>query len=766
MIKKIFVNNLGSLIDFSNEESPFPSGNIIIHGMNGSGKSQLSSVLQKISKLKFANQLGQSHFENTKIEIVEYLIKRKSREANNDKDITAKIDDFSFNIDVKNTDINYNGNFPKIFVFNEDYVLENVGDKVNLPDKTIKIGERNQDREDLQIEIRGDEAALRKVKKLIEELVQKSKNDSGFSTQARTAKIISVDNYLSTENSGEENKVARNQLDKLSNPPDPIIFHLSVQNPKLIVSKEEQVEIETIFSSTYLEPKLTKEFYSIFLKTNKRFYEYGVKLFEKEKKQCPFCLTLKDEDDSNITEIIEYINSTYNEKLAIITKFNSSLISHQEKINNFLKQWNSHIDNINEKAKLLALNKKIELLKFPSVEYEKFLSIIQKKIENMSFTHNDFEITESICSDIENILTEFNNDFEKQTKFIDEINTSIEKVSSKKRALGEQIIKHCMHELWCNKGLRERKVELEKDIKQKNERYSELSASISNDRTVDFFNQIIRFLGISKYELNDASSIILKIENDYDISQEGFRISTGERKFIAMSYFFAEVLSSVENSTDLKDISIIIDDPIDSSDYQKFYSFISVIENFNSILQAIYRNNEIELGQFIILTHNALLYERLINSNSVTHYQLFQENCKTKIIRPKKKVGLTTFSSYLKKVTNYIKGMERSNNKEIGNYIRRILEIIASIENVDNNKIESLNAASKLNALANHLSHESLERILDPLPETHEYVEACIELIEEIKRRIPALYSTIVTKYLDNKDIEEYRKKYSELFTS
>ena len=75
-----------------------------------------------------------------------------------------------------------------------------------------------------------------------------------------------------------------------------------------------------------------------------------------------------------------------------------------------------------------------------------------------------------------------------------------------------------------------------------------------------------------------------------------------------------------------------------------------------------------------------------------------------------------------------------------------------------------MNAASKLNALANHLSHESLERMLDPLPSTHEYVEACIELIEEIKRRIPALYHTIVEKYLGNTEIEEFRKRYNELY--
>lgn len=764
MIKSVFVNNLGSLREFTNTESQFPSGNIIIHGMNGSGKSQLSSILQKISKLRLANNLGQSLVESTENEIKEYLIKRKSKETSDNAKIEARIDSFELSIDVAKRSLIYKGNFPKLFVFNEEYVLENVGDIVNLPDKTIKIGERNQERDNLQLEIKNAEVALKKIKKNIDDLVQKAKNDSGFATQARTSNIISVSNYLLKKNSGEENKEAKNQLEKLSNPPDPINFHLSIQFPKINIIEEIQKEIVIIFSNTYFEPKLTKELYSIFLKKNKKFYEEGVSLFKQDKQHCPFCLTTKDENDININEVINYIDSTYNEKLQIVTDFYSNLKNHQGKIANFLRQWNSHVNNINEKAKLLALDEKISELEFTNNLYENYLGIIQRKIENMSLTNNDFGITESIYSIINKTLSNFNEDFQKQIKFIEKINSSIEKISGRKRTLGEQIIKHHMYELWCNKGLRERKFELELEIEANKIKYSELSTSISNDRTIDFFNQIIRFLGINKYELNDLSSIILKIDNDYDISQEGFRISTGERKFIAMSYFFAEVLASVENSTDLKDISIIVDDPIDSSDYQKFYSFISVIENFDSILRAIYKNEEIELGQFIILTHNALLYERLINSQKAQHFQLFQEDGKTKIIKPKKKVSLTTFSSYLRKVTNYIKNMERSNNKDIGNYIRRILEIIASIENVDNNKIVNLNASSKLNALANHLSHESLERMLDPIPQTHEYVVACIELIEEIQRRIPALYHTIVANYLDNTEIDVFRKKYNQTF--
>ncbi len=45
MINKVFISNVGSLVNFSNSEALFPTGHSIVHGMNGSGKSQLSSIL-------------------------------------------------------------------------------------------------------------------------------------------------------------------------------------------------------------------------------------------------------------------------------------------------------------------------------------------------------------------------------------------------------------------------------------------------------------------------------------------------------------------------------------------------------------------------------------------------------------------------------------------------------------------------------------------------------------------------------------------------
>lgn len=760
MIRHFYVNNIGSLREFSNEES-FPNKKIIIHGMNGSGKSQIASVFQNISKLRNAVESEQGQIDEVKSNVAEYLIKRKSKEINGNEFIEVKVDDFSLNIDIRTNQISYQGNFPKVFVFNDKYILDNVGDTVNLPDKTIKIGERNQERDELQKEIERAKKALKEVNKNIAALVTKTQNESGYSGQARTSKIISVENYLRSNNPGEKNENAKSQLDKLSNPPETITFHQTSQIPKFNLTEEEQNEIETIFSQPFIEPKLTKEFYSAYIKTNKRFYDVGVKLFEENKNQCPFCLSPKNIDDSNISELINYINSTYNEKLESISNYYEKLKRYKELLTAFLSKWNTYVNIINEKAKLLGITQEISDLIFPSEEYQTILDYVHSKIQDMSIIDSELDIEQSIPELFENLLTTFIAKYKTHIDFIKVINESIDKIKGVKQKLGEQIIKHHMYELWCKNALRGRKIEIEQELEQNNERYLELSNVISNDRAIDFFNQIIKILGINKYELNDESSIILKIDDEYNISEEGFRISTGERKFIAMSYFFAEVLASVENNTDLKDISVIIDDPVDSSDYQKFYGFISVIENFDNILRAIYRNEEIELGQLFILTHNALLYERLINSQSVSYYQLFQKENKTIIKKPESKVALTTFSSYIKKVTDYIKN-EESDCKEIGNYIRRILEIVASIENVNNNKIENLNASSKLNALANHLSHESLERILDPLPETHEYNLACIELVEEIQRRIPKLYETIKVKYLDDIEIEEYRRQYAD----
>ena len=197
--------------------------------------------------------------------------------------------------------------------------------------------------------------------------------------------------------------------------------------------------------------------------------------------------------------------------------------------------------------------------------------------------------------------------------------------------------------MWENRNLREQHEELTSEMAMLNKKIEEYSTSFSNNRISDFFNQIIKELGITKYELNNESLLVLKLDNNFDISNEGFRISAGERKIIAFSYFLAEVISSATSNADLLKKTIIIDDPVDSSDYEKIHNFISVIEKFNNILVIIFGNHDISFGQIIIFTHSVLLYEKLINTKETDYKQITLKNNKTIMIKPKTGINLTAF---------------------------------------------------------------------------------------------------------------------------
>lgn len=762
MIKKIEIKNYGSLVNFNNNDCLFTTSGAIVHGLNGCGKSQICSVLNQVSKLKQSKNEQASIRGDVERKAVKFISSRISKEAES-ANIAIAIDNYTLSVDTNNQTFIERGDAPDVYVFNEDYVKENVGDLVNLKDQEIRIGQRNVVRDNLLIEKAKKEKDLKNINEQIDKLIIENRIATGYAGQTRTEKIICKENYLNSKNPGEECADAKEKLNSLSNPPDPITSHLRLSFPDLLIDNETQSVIGNILMRSVVEPTLTSQVFINYINSKKSFYEDGIKIFNETKNVCPFCLTPKNEDDKVIKELTTYITSDYNNCVKTLNSTISDFNGKQKVLGDFISMWNTQIDVINEKAKQLGLNVVVTEINHDNEKITSIIRLLQQKQKYMLNVDDNYQkIWETYTIYINTIKLLYQSHINAITK----INEAIEQISSLKRSLGDKIIKNQMYILWNNSSLRERYNSINLEITNIKQEIQQTSLVVSNDRIPGFFNQIIRILGIFKYELNQDSVLILKLTDSFDISKEGYRISTGERKFIALSYFFAEVLSSAGSSADLMQKSIIIDDPVDSSDYEKFYSFVSVIENLDKILKNIYNNQEIVFGQLIIFTHNALLYERFINSNKLQYYTLIAENNITAIEIPKKKISLATFSSYIKKITSYIKRMDDKNIKDIGNYIRRVLEIICSVENIDSNHITNINSSSKLNALANHLSHESIERMLDPLPITHEYIEACIELIEEIHVRMPYLYKSIIERYLNNKEIEFYKQEYERRYLS
>jgi len=761
MIHKLRINNFGSLINFSNDQDEFDSVKTVIHGMNGCGKSQICTMLRQVEKLKNRNFLDPNKMKEEEKNIAKYIHTRISKELSSTI-VSIEIDNYSALIDTEKNKITENGVVPDIFIFNDDYTNENIGDLLQIHDKEIKIGQKNVQRDNLIHEKQEKERALKNINNEIDKIVDEARIDSGYPEQTRTKNIISKENYLNKKNPSELYPNGKNELNNLSNPPDLIVDHHRYTFPSLLLDDIIKNAINDIMTKPYIEPRLTHEFYKTYLTIKKEFYEDGIFLFNKSKNICPFCLMPKSEDDSIIKELIGYLNSDFNDKSNRIKSLIELFKQKKQELKLFISSWNTLIPIIRDKSKSLSIVDEIEDIFIEDDIINTCIDLLNTKLRDM----NNIIGLEKLCvfEEYENYINNVKSKYQQHINKIDNINNKIDQISSLKRSLGEKIIKNQMYMLWEKNNLRERYEQLTNEIDNLKIEIDKSSSLISNNRIPDFFNQIIKILGIVKYELSKESLLILKLENEFDISKEGYRISAGERRIIAFSYFLAEVLATAMSDAELLQKTIIIDDPIDSSDYDKFYSFISVIEKFDNILINIFKNSSIKFGQIIIFTHSALLYERLINSNEIDYRLIELENNKTTIKKPKRKISLVTFSSYIRKITNYIKKMECSNTKEIGNYIRRVLEIVCSVENIDSNKITNVNASSKLNALANHLSHESIERILDPLPVSCEYIEACIELIEEIRIRMPYLYNSIVEKYFKGNQIDHYRTEYNKKY--
>jgi len=763
MIRKISVKNFGSLVDFSNVDNEFTKQDAVIHGLNGSGKSQLCSIAFQIEKLRKSKSESPANRDTVERQVGKYLASRKSKETS-DQTIQIEIDSYTLNVDVISSTIVESGSAPALYVFNEDYVRENVGDIVNLRDQEIRIGQRNIERDRLVSEKNKKEDAARRLSAEIDDLITTARSGSGFPGQARTERIISREGYLASVNPGEAFPDARDQLLRLANPPEPLTSHIRREFPAIRLDNGSLELVGKACSRIVLPPVVTSSIHKAYLATKKRFFEDGVAIFEEVGDNCPFCLSPKTRDDPTIGEVIAYLNSDFSANQKILNGTIEILDSSVSAIVTFIETWNEIVAQANEKAIALSMDVRLEPMLFDEKTSLNIRTIIRKKIEN-----GEVDLGAEARLGMSTLIGELEalkNQHMEQLSGIGSINEAIERITGLKRALGDKIIKNEMFVLWNNGGTRDRYHAVMDEIKSLVDAISQSSRIVTNDRIPKFFNQIIRILGIHKYSLSDQSLLLLRLDTDHNINNEGYRISTGERKFIAFGYFLAEVLASANSSAELQEHIVMIDDPVDSSDHDKFYSFVSVIEKLDTILSKIFSNEDIRFGQVLIFTHNALLFERLINSQNHAWYQIVNESNRSTITKPKKKISLATFSAYLRKITNYIKRNDPGNTRDIGNYIRRVLEIVCSLENIDSNRISNINASSKLNALANHLSHESIERMLDPLPMSHEYIAACIELVEEISRRVPNLYESIRDKYFEGKGIEEYRQAYEAKFMS
>ena len=203
---------------------------------------------------------------------------------------------------------------------------------------------------------------------------------------------------------------------------------------------------------------------------------------------------------------------------------------------------------------------------------------------------------------------------------------------------------------------------------------------------------------------------------------------------------------------------IVIDDPVNSIDYSKIYSFATAIKNIQTRIR---KNNP---PQLFVLTHNILLYNILVQSNfwknkNAGIFELYKDNnslCIKKDIHNKD----TIFINYLKKIINIAQSGSNYievENVVIYNCIRTVLENFRYLlnpeysETGDDETIKEFFELTeeeylKLDYIINHNSHNEPELSCEPWFDEELLKNCCIVISDMVKKKYSKLYDYCIKK--------------------
>ncbi len=742
-LKRIELNNISSFAEFKND-TDFLKNNLIF-GTNGSGKSTLSELLY------FLNKHRQQPSSETEDELKSFFCKRFSKEAKSDiatTSLTFCSNKVSIVYNKSNDKISFSDSFwSPIKVFNEQYTNRTIGEtfQMDLKNNGILIGEPNiklanayKTKEDLDKKLND---MMLEAKKIVEDTKRNYLDIT--ESNLNIDSIICLTNLLKDSCDYEFEPSLINKRKKLGfGKPPSVLSILDVQQVKTRFNFE---TIEHKCLEKVSPPNIDDETAEL-LKNYTDFFNKGLEIFQsKDKNVCPFCFRDWPSADSQISKYKAFLESTYNKK-------RDEVIDIISKLSEYKKQIENQIEIVEDRYKITSIEaQKYDIditnwlpLKYDFKQYDKIISLLKKK-------YNDMEQSISIINELEILQKSHVDIVNNNNQIITNIINKIDAISSLRKTLNEKLAYHFAKKMWLDySNIREKINKIKDLINENNKIIIKLETENPPQDTINaIFNNLLNYIGLEEYFIDSNKKLYLRLDKDYDISSEGRRISSAQRKILSLCYFFAEIISEVDNVSKLRNYILTFDDPVDSSDYVYFHSITSVIEKSEQILTKIL-DKEVKFGQVFVFTHNSLFYNRLSCKWSNKCKSIKKEDGVTVFCKTEKMIN--NYHEYIKAICKYYKNpvSQKSRMIYIGNIIRRVLEILASFDSLETNKFEDIldgMGKTRLALLANHLSHDSFSKVLDPFSNPDEIRKACQELLEVIQDRHPNQFNTIQSKF-------------------
>ncbi len=675
----------------------------VIFGNNGCGKTSLTRAFELlIPKNKHIEKYRT--ISTAESPSIEFECKDKSYKIEPNSNIGA----LSFKVEIYNSDFLHN-NAP----FNSEFGLKKLDDGVIilegsvLGEETKEINQLKDFREKVEKEkkkIKDDnstgtlsaeqESAIKKY----DEEIEKIRKEVTSKTIQITLDEIEINDIC--EVSKDEFKVQEDALTNLKKDFDELDESMKKFNnlKEMELPKDYQTikdKLESLFSFDIDKEagQVSEEIKDHISKVEREFVEKGIELQkEMPNNACPFCT----QEISN--NIIQAYTSYFNKS---IESFNQNSLNMSEILKNTLNQWNikeilqsferfeplmkkdfsrnkESLENALEQIKALLEKLQKEVDKKEGVKNkEKFQEIDKKLLEN-------YKKFQQCVDETRNIL----NQEKEQKKKLEKLKTKLKEARIKKAKHDSYDWQKSKKEaerklLVLDRGHKRLKCLLEKIDNKLKELYDQKRPDI------EIINNYLKVLNLPKYSLNKDYRVVLN-SDALENSEAKMILSDGEKTTLAFVYFLAR-LKSFYKKEDLKNLVVVIDDPISSLDEQRIYSTSDIVAKINQELAREKLSNKEDKAQVFVLTHNHTFMARLINmvGKHARYFQLERHQGQLKIVCKDKVNGYfdTFYLLLFKEVYVFAKKetVQDDFNEAInyGNKIRILLESFLKINFID-----------------------------------------------------------------------------------
>ncbi|WRB22660.1 AAA family ATPase [Helicobacter pylori] len=678
----------------------------VIFGNNGCGKTSLTRAFELlISKNKCIEKYRT--ISTAESPSIEFECKDGSYKIEPNSNIGAP----SFKVEIYNSDFLHN-NAP----FNSEFGLKKLDDGIIILESSV-LGEETKEINQLKNCKEKVEKRQKKIKdensaetlsakqeseiKKYDEEIEKIRKKVTSKTIQIILDEIKINNIC--EVSKNKFKVQEDALTNLEKDFDELDEAMKkfddlkeMELPKDYQTIKGKLESLFLFDIDKEAGQVSEEIKEHMSKVGREFIEKGIELQKKmPDNACPFCT---QEITNNI---IQVYTSYFNKR---IEQFNQDSLEVSGTLKKILEQWNikeilQSFERFEPFMKKDSSTNK-ESLKNALEQIKVLLEKLQKEVDKKWGVKNKEKFQETDKKLLEN--------YEKFQKCVDETRNILkqkkeqkEKLEKLKTELKEARIKKAKHDSYDwqkSKEEAERKLSV---LNCRHERLNRLLEKIDKKLKglydqkrpdIETINNYLKTLNLPKYSLDKDYRIVLN-SDALENSEAKIILSDGEKTTLAFAYFLAR-LKLFYKKEDLKNLVVVIDDPISSLDEQRIYNTTCLVAKINQELAREKLSNgkeKAEKAQVFVLTHNYTFMARLINmiGKHACYFQLERHQGQLKIVCKDKVNGYfdTFYLLLFKEVYAFAKRetVQDDFNEAInyGNKVRILLESFLKINFID-----------------------------------------------------------------------------------